>query len=183
MKKVILCILSLTLVGCYYCPDCEWYEKDMFTIINETSTLTAVEIQNWYPLPGPGCSYITINRDYGDICEAFRMDDTVKNYTSVLADVSNGIYDSIIIMKNRRMDNRQNYSEHYLPYRDICIYNFADTTSFILEGAPYHSEWMTCTWTFVDDAIHEIQFVITDSLLSLMEKDYSMLEKFPSRFQ
>ncbi|MBR2959434.1 MAG: hypothetical protein IKC19_07405 [Bacteroidales bacterium] len=185
MKKNFFTLLPLMLIlyGCEPVGN-TWATKDIFSVRNETSCIVTVEIQNWYPLPGPGCDYIVINEKYKDKCEVFHVDDSVKDYTAIMVEIDQGTFDSIVMLQTWRTDvPAARQRRHYLPYGNLYVYNWDDTTSYLLKGAPYHSEWMTCTWAYVDDAINDIQFVITDSLLSLMEKDYSMLEKFPSRFQ
>ena len=185
MEKIIFKFLPLVLIlhGCEPVGN-TWTTKDIFSVRNENPCTLTLEIQNWYPLPGSGRDYIVINKKYKDKCEVFHVDDSIKDYTAILVDVDLGTFDSIVMLQNWRTDvPAARQRRHYLPYGNLYVYNMADTTSYLLKDAPYHSDWMTCSWTFVDDAINDIQFVITDTLLSLMEKDYTMLDKFPNRFQ
>ena len=74
-------------------------------------------------------------------------------------------------------------------YGDVSLYNLRDTTMFSFsayeEGMPFVEHvWMQDTTDMRPraDYVSEFYITITDSNLSAMQKDYSMLEKFPQYY-
>lgn len=59
------------------------------------------------------------------------------------------------------------------------IYNLTDTTSIDFLCSPYDNPWFETSWGMRDlTYINRHQLTVTDSLVGLMRKDYSMLERF-----
>ena len=160
-----------------------YQRQDIFSIENETGLDVCVEIQARYPMPGPGCDFIQINKKYSDICNVFKVytDAHIGYATAISMNLSHGRYDSIISVVLDHSDVV--ITPHRHAYDDIIIYNFEDTTSYMLQGAPYHSEWMTFEWVDDGNSVNQIELIITDSLMSLLEKDYSMIEKYSDYYQ
>ena len=71
----------------------------------------------------------------------------------------------------------------------MAIYNIRDTTRFSFSSYEEGMPFVEHTWTkdtaglFAEtDYVSEYYITVTDSNLSAMQKDYSMLEKFPQYY-